>query len=382
MTTHRMISAASGVIEPPDLWSKRLPQKFADICPRLAETEEGVVWTAANKLAETPSYLAAFADAHGRSRKISLETAAWLAGAEGRRWLQDRDELAGEVLYSTSAVWDLINDTENDEFIVACYRAYNDWLAEFCAQDSQRFIGVAKVPTTGAEDATAELVRAIEELGLASAMLDAWPGGPDCPPAMKECESFWEAAASLSAPISVYRPLDGGHEAGPSIAGGVHPEFYNDLVTITYANIFDRYPGLRLVAVSPSCGWAPPVYETLSETYMRMSAVRKMSLGDPDLHPSDYLRRFVWYVTQEDRTGLLNRGYMGESHLLWGSFAFMDHNSAWPNTRQLFERVTAGFPEPFRGKLAQENCARLYRVGNAPLFTPEEVKAYDSYALL
>ena len=382
MTSHRMISAASGVIEPPDLWSKRLPSKFADICPRMSETDEGVAWTAVNKLAAKPPYLAALTDAHGRSRKLTLSAAAWLAGAEGRRWIQERDEVAGEVLYSTGPVWDLINASENPEFIVACYRAYNDWLAEFCAQDDQRFIGVAKVPTTGAQDATAELVRAVEELGLTAVMLDAWPGGADCPPAFKECDSFWEAAASLSAPISVYRPLDGGRESDASIAGGVHPDFYNDLVTIIYANLLDRYPELRLVSVAPSCGWAPPVYETLSETYMRMAAVRKMSLGDPDLHPSDYLRRFVWYVTQEDRTGLLNRAYMGEAHLVWGSFAFMDDNSVWPDTRQMFERVTAGFPEPFRGKLAGENCARLYGLGNVPRFTPEEVKAYDSYALL
>ena len=81
-------------------------------------------------------------------------------------------------------------------------------------------------------------------------------------------------------------------------------------------------------------------------------------------------------------TALLNRGYMGEAHLVWGSFAFMDDNSAWPNTRQLFERTTAGIPDTFRGRLAGENCARLYGLGNAGRFTPEEVKAYDSYALL
>jgi len=126
----------------------------------------------------------------------------------------------------------------------------------------------------------------------------------------------------------------------------------------------------------------PPALEALSEVYMRMAAMRKVSLGDADLYPSDYMRRFFWYVTQEDRTGVQNRGYMGEAHLIWGSFAFMDHNAVWPNTRQLFERVTAGLPEPFRASLAHDNCARLYGAANAGRFTPEEVKAYDSYALI
>ena len=382
MTFHRMISAASGVIEAPDLWSKRLPAKFADICPRMVEADDGVVWTAANKVAPKPAYLNALGDAHGRSRKLTLGSAAWLATAEGRRWIQDRDEVAGEVLYSTGAVWDLINATEDREFILACYRAYNDWLAELCAEDAGRFVGVAKVPTTGAEDATAELTRAVEQLSLRAVVLDAWPGGPDCPPAMRECESFWEAAAALGAPVSIYRPLDGGREPELSIAAGAAPEFYNDFTTIIYSNIPDRHPDIRFVSIAPTCGWAPSAYETLSETYMRMSAVRKIKLANDDLYPSDYLRRFFWYVTQDDRTALLNRGYMGEAHLVWGSFAFMDDNSAWPNTRQLFERTTAGIPDSFRGRLAGENCARLYGLGNAGRFTPEEVKAYDSYALL
>jgi predicted TIM-barrel fold metal-dependent hydrolase len=313
---------------------------------------------------------------------VSLATAAWLSTAEGRRWIQDRDEVAGEVLYSTGSVWDLINATQNRDYILACYRAYNDWLGELCAQDPERFIGVAKVPTTGADDAVAELVRAHEALGLKGAVLDAWPGGADCPPAMKECDGFWETAASLGAPISIYRPLDGGREAGATITAGYTPEFYSDLTTIIYANIPDRYPDIRFVSVAPNCGWAPPAYEQLSENYMRMAATRKIALADPDLYPSDYLRRFFWYVTQQDRTGLLNRAYFGEAHLMWGSFAFLDHNTSWPNTRQMYERVTAGLPEPFRGVLAGDNCARLYGVGNAGRFTPEEVKAYDSYALL
>lgn len=382
MTLHRMISAASGVVEAPDLWTSRLSARFADICPRLVETDDGVVWTAAHKVAASPAYVHALDGAHGHTRKMTSATVAWLSTAEGRRWIQDRDEVAGEVLYSTGAVWDLINASDEPAFIVECYRAYNDWLAELCSQDAERFIGVAKVPTTGADDATAELTRAVEELGLKAVMLDAWPGGPECPPAMQECDAFWEAAAALGAPVSIYRPLDGEQEPGPEIAAGVHPEFYNHMTTIIYANIPDRYPDIRFVSVAPNAGWAPAAYEQLSETYMRTAALRKISLGDPDLYPSDYLRRFFWYVTQDDRTALINRNYMGEAHLLWGSFAFMDFHSVWPNTRQLFERLTSGLPEAFRSRLAGENCARVYGVGNASRFTPQEIKAYDSYALL
>jgi predicted TIM-barrel fold metal-dependent hydrolase len=381
MTTLRMISAASGVVEAPDLWSTRLAPRFADQCPRMIESEDGVRWTAASKIAAVPGYGNVLDDAHGRRKPLTLESAAWLASPDGRRWVQDEDLVASEVLYSTGPVWDLIHGSDDREFILACTRAYNDWLAEFCASDSKRFVGVAKVPTTGAEDATAELHRAAD-LGLKGVVLDAWPGGADCPPAMEECESFWETAAGLGMPISIHRPLDGTHEPHAMITAGLPPAFYNDLVSIIYANIPDRNPNIRFISVAPNAGWAPAAYEQLSDTYMRTSALRKISLGDPDLSPSDYLRRFVWYVTQDDRTAVMNRGYFGEAHLMWGSFAFMNDYSAWPNTRQLFERVTSGISGEFSERLAQDNVSRLYGLGNARPYSKDEINAYENYALL
>lgn len=381
MPNIRMISAASGVIEPSDLWSARLAPHFADLCPRLIETDSGVRWTAAGKLAPEPGYAGALNDPHGHVTALTIARSDWLASPEGRRWIQDEDQVDGEVLYSTGHVWDLINATEDRDFIIACYQAYNDWLAAFCEADAERFIGVAKVPTTGADDATEELRRA-HGLGLKGVVLDAWPGGPDCPPAMGDCAEFWSAAAELGMPISLYRPLDGTREPDRGISAGLHPEFYNDMTTIIYANIPDNNPGIRFVSVAPNVGWAPAAFEQLSDTYMRTSALRKISLGDPDLLPADYLRRYFWYVTQDDRTAMLNSGYFGDVHLVWGSFAFMDGASAWPGTRQLFERVMSGLDRDFAGRIASENGQRLYHLANARPFTTDEVNRYDSYALL
>lgn len=381
MTHIRMISAASGVVEPSDLWSSRLDPKFADLCPRMIEAADGVRWAAAGKLAPQLGYHDALSDPHGHPQVLTIAKIDWLASPEGRIWIQDEDQVAGEVLYSTGHVWDLINATENRDFIVACYRAYNDWLADFCEADTTRFIGVAKVPTTGADDATAELRRA-HGLGLKGVVLDAWPGGADCPPAMGDCADFWAAAAELGMPISIYRPLDGTREPEVGIVAGLPPEFYNDLTTIIYANIPDNNPGIRFISLAPNVGWAPAAFEQLSDTYMRTAALRKISLADPDLSPSDYLRRHFWYVSQNDRTALLNADYLGEAHLVWGSFAFMPTDSVWPGTRQLFERLTSGMDRSFAARIAGENTERLYHLGNARPFSVEEINGYESYAML
>ena len=42
----------------------------------------------------------------------------------------------------------------------ACFRAYNDWLADFCAGAPKRLHGVALIPMYDAAEAVAELKRA------------------------------------------------------------------------------------------------------------------------------------------------------------------------------------------------------------------------------
>ncbi len=384
MTVQHMFSAASGVsIKIRQTFGRRrLASKFSDLCPRLVETTDGVAWTAANKIGGAPGYKSVFDNAHLHiPKKVTRSDVEWLSSAKGRQWIQDRDEVSGEVLYSLGDVWDMINASGNDEFIVACHSAYNDWLAELCAASPERFAGIAKIPPTGIKDATKELKRAAEDLSLRGAVIDVWPAGADCPPAMKECESFWEAAAALDVPISLYRPLEGKKQVIELVEPGMPPEYHLALNQIIYANIPDRHPNIRFVSLAPNAGWAPALFEQINEGYMRTASLRKVNLGNPDLYPSDYLRRFVWFVTQDDGTALFNRGYFGESHLLWGSFAFMGQDSVWPNTRELFERITRNLPEDYKKTLAHDVTTRLYGIANAERFTAAEAAKFDRYSL-
>ena len=44
MTAPFLISADSHVLEPPDIWTSRLPAKFQDRAPRQVRTEQGDTW--------------------------------------------------------------------------------------------------------------------------------------------------------------------------------------------------------------------------------------------------------------------------------------------------------------------------------------------------
>ena len=63
----RMISVDDHVVEPPDVWTSRLPARWQDVCPQTVEVDGKVVWEFAGKrktLAELGGRL--FADGSGK----------------------------------------------------------------------------------------------------------------------------------------------------------------------------------------------------------------------------------------------------------------------------------------------------------------------------
>ncbi len=380
MTALPMISAAGWAIEPPDLWTQRLPSAFSDRAPKLTNFDGSLAWQVGDRIGEPLRSVQAF---YRKDAELTADLVSSLASVEGRKSIQARDEVDGEVLYGLSDVWTLINATEDRDFILACYAAYNSWLGEFCSKCPERFIGVAKVPTTGIEDATQELIRAIDELGLRGAVLDSWPSGthPDGPPAI-ESAAFWEAAMSRHIPVSIHQSLSkSAANTGPKMYGGYAPDLWADLTMIVYGGVCDNYPDLRFVVVTPGPGWAPSIFEGANESYMRTAGKRQVELGRPDLMPADYLRKNFWYTVQRDRFSILNREYFGRMHLMWGTFTGSP-DAICPNNRQEFARTTAGLPDEDLRCLSHDVVSRLYGLNGAKPFTPQELEAFDRYELL
>src|SRR5208282_4286630 len=72
----------------------------------------------------------------------------------------DRDGVQTQVMFGP--VYSI--NTEDPQLRDACYRAYNDWLAEFCAAAPDRLIGIAMLPPAP-DGALKELYRLAEKGG-------------------------------------------------------------------------------------------------------------------------------------------------------------------------------------------------------------------------
>jgi hypothetical protein len=118
------------------------------------------------------------------------------------------DGLAGQVLYPSQGLFYF--KAADTPLMSAIFRAYNDWLADFCRTDPTRLKGIAMINLDDVPDAAKELERAAR-LGLSGAMITEYPlehRRYD----QSEHEPFWAAAEALDLPLSLHTATGAGQD--------------------------------------------------------------------------------------------------------------------------------------------------------------------------
>jgi hypothetical protein len=163
----------------------------------------------------------------------------------------------------------------------AVCRAYNDWLAEFCAREPARLKGVALLPLQNVGLAVAELERATGKLSMPTAMLPTNVHGknldhPDFYP-------FYDAAQAIGVPLCCHAGV--GHNGMPGLYGTQNAGserfdvyFYTHAVSFPFeqmiamisvigGGIMDLYPRVRFAFMEAGAGWLPYWAERMDEHY-------------------------------------------------------------------------------------------------------------------
>ena len=224
------VSADSHVNEPPDLFVKRLPDGLRDRGPRCIDMPNGgQAWvfedvddpmplglTAVNfrsqKRFDRAAYKEKFLEYRdGVQRGVRYDDI--LPGSfdpVARLAEQDEDHVDAEILYASPNVWAGVKAGRDPALRLACFQAYNDWMAEFTAVAPERNVGVGLIPNTGIDDAVAEMRRCVTELALRSVAIESYPNGSPTSSAPED-DRFWAprsswASRSPSTPRSRSRP--------------------------------------------------------------------------------------------------------------------------------------------------------------------------------
>jgi predicted TIM-barrel fold metal-dependent hydrolase len=369
MASGVILSSDSHVFEPPDLWTTRIDATFRDRAPRMVRIDGGdqlvveadQVISGIGLISNAGARFDAPETISGQGRFEDVPR----GGYDPHQHLRDMelDGVAGEVLYPSQGLFYF--RVADSALMSAIFRAYNDWLADFCKADPSRLKGIAMVNLDDVQDGIRELERAAR-LGLAGAMITEYPlehRRYDQP----EYEPFWATAEALGMPLSLHTATrrqgkirGAGDKTLRDASSRSTKAFYPALsmCDLIFSGVFERYPRLTLAIVEFELSWAPHILTSMDYTYRERhgEAIYRFKDG---MRPSDFFHRNVVLSFQEDAIGIRLRDAIGVDNMMWGS-DYPHSESTFPRSRQILDEILAGVPADERAKIVGGNTARVY----------------------
>ena len=367
MTEYRVISSDSHIVEPEDLWAERIDSRFKERAPRLLHEDGQDQWICDGlrfgAIGINQQAGLRFENPEALTTGGSMETVP-LGGIDPHEHVKDMDVdgVAAGLLYPSQGL--TLFRVPATDVLSASFRAYNDYLAEFCRPYPDRLKGIAMINLDAVADGVEELQRAAGK-GLAGAMISV---NPILPYSHSAYDPFWAAAQDLDMPLSLHvgtsRWKPGMDTGGVVLQNPVDfPNREYDprqcINGMTFAGVFERYPKLKVGVVEFEVSWAPYFMSRMDNFYQeRAVGVQGARFKDAML-PSDFFRRNVFLGFQEDALGMQLRHHIGVENLLWGS-DYPHAESTFPKSREILEEIFQGVPDEEKALIAGENTARLY----------------------
>ena len=372
-----IIDADAHVYEPPDVWQTRVPAHLQARAPRVLHTDEGDVWSfndgertrAVGLMAAAGTSYLGF-----RPSGLTYETIRRGHYAAGAR-LQDMDAdgIHAQLLYPSVCEEGARMFSDDRTLQLACVRAYNEWLLEFCAAAPDRLFGHAIIPATGVADAVSELEWALRH-GYRGVLISTFPGGPVEPSGADD--PFWARAQEADVPVALH--IGSFHADGPVKRRSFDPAAVLPRACVSksgantvplvarmiFSGLFERFPRLRALLVEANIGWIPAMLEQADDMFLRYRWFTQTAASLPTM-PSRTFCRNLWATFMIDTVGIELRHRLNVDHLMW-STDYPHTGTDWPNSRVTIERVFRGVPHDEVKKMLHTNCKHLYRLDQVP----------------
>jgi len=364
-----VLSSDSHVFEPPDLWTTRIDAAFRDRAPRMERIDGadqlvvdnrvlsgiGLISNAGARFEapETISATARFEDVHR-------------GGYDPDQHLRDMrlDGVAGEVLYPSQGLFYF--KIPDSALMSAIFRAYNEWLAEFCRTDPARLKGIAMVNVDDVAEGVREVERAAR-MGFAGAMITEYPL-EDHRYDLPKYEPFWSAAEALDLPLSLHTAtrrqgkIRGAGERTLRDATSRATKAFGpatSMCDMILSGVLERHPKLRVAIVEFELAWVPHILTSMDYAYRERTEEAIYRFRD-GMRPSDFFHRNFSLSFQEDAIGIRLRDVIGVDNMMWGS-DYPHSESTFPQSRKIIAEILAGVPDDEQARIVGGNAARFYK---------------------
>lgn len=328
-----VIDCKRHVVEPPDLWQKRLPADLKEAVSIGPGRLDSITVRGRPALHGAPNFFE-----HGPYRQRLNEAVAADFSASSNLADMDRQGIDVSVLLPTLGCYALWAEHIGPDLAVPMARAYNDWLYEYCGSNPQRLKGVALLPLQDPAEAGMELRRAVHELNFVAGLLLPNPVlGRKLQ--HKAYDVLYKEAESLDVPLVVSQAGSG--MALPQIGKDRFPalfareaavdtfEAWIALGSLMGHNVLERFPRLKVGFVGAGCGWLPFWLERLEEHWGGFFGRDANSSQPPDIlfRKQGFAACDPWETTLPE---VIEE--VGENTIVWGSeYPLPDVLHAFPN---------------------------------------------------
>jgi predicted TIM-barrel fold metal-dependent hydrolase len=382
----QIVSVDDHLVQPPDLWVKRVPGRFREDAPHVIQVDGHDAWVFGDEVHDSlgmADVVGKYA-AQGRSgsdegvdddrssekfhllsRYADIRPAAYDAVAR----LEDMDKggiLAQlcfpEVLGFAGQRLSLHPDKE---LALASVRAYNDFvLDEWCGAAPGRYIPMTIVPLWDGRLASEEA----ERCAAKGAKAIAFPENP-FPlglPSIHDKGRFWDPLFNVvqetGMPLAMHM---GSSSTMPKVAPDApvlvaHSLFFCNtsysLVDWLMSDNFERFPNLKCFWAEGEIGWMPYVFHRLDWKWHVSGEWTGHPLPNP---PSTYVKDHVFACFIDDPVGITLRDEIGIDQIMI-EVDYPHSDSTWPNSPQVAMEQLAHLPHEEMVKITRGNAERLF----------------------
>lgn len=360
-----MISADSHVIEPHDLWTTRVPERFRERVPHLVREEHTDRLVAESLIMPPVGLLAGCARADDEVRlEGRWEVDVFEGGydAASRIVDMDQDGITAEVLYPTLALQ--VYPQPDLDLLVAMLEAYNAWLAEFTAVVPDRLHGVAMILPERLEWSLQELKRSVDA-GLKGVMVPSIPS-EGTSYWSEDFDELWAAVEATGLPVSMHastsraQPTDF-EKRNPTdiVFYPVQAQYqFRDMI---FAGLFERFPDLAVISAENDAGWLAHFLERMDNAFHRNYRL------NPDVircsrPPSEIFRANCGVTFTKESTPALIAPIAGADSMMWGS-DYPHHSATWPHSAEVIDTTIRRLATPENAeKMLSLNVKRFYHL--------------------
>ena len=377
---YRVIDTDTHVIEPYDLWTSRLPvDKWGEKVPHVQWDEnfqEDAWYFGTDRVGPAASAAQAgwteFPPNHPPKLEV-VDPATWQVDARLARMVVYG--IWSQVLYPNVAGFGAgkVLAIGDPELMLACVRAYNDFLTDYVSADPKRLIPISALPFWDMDLTAREIARCVAR-GHKGVIMTGEPAYWGMP---KIADPHWDPlwAACQDAGLSVNFHIGSGdmsifdtayEGAGPhaNYAGfGVQFGIGNVRViaNLITGGVCHRFRDLKFVSVESGIGWLPFMLEATDYSWLGAFRPGRERTAE-DVLPSELFRQSVYVTYWFEATAPKHfLDVIPLDNILFET-DFPHTTCLFGNIQETIEKGIGHLEEGVRRKILWDNAAKLYGI--------------------